>query len=413
MSTEQGPTTEWNSLCVHCGLCLDTCPTYRLTGLEAESPRGRLYLMNAVLNGSAPLDRAAIAHLDSCLGCLACESACPSGVRYGSQIEAFRPRIARYDPRFLPRLRARLVRASSNPKALRFIRGLAAILDRFGLETLRRSIGGIGLIPRTGREPGAALLPSPRKPRLRVALLVGCVANQLRPSITNSAVNVLRRNGVEVVLLPEDTCCGALHFHSGDSKAAARSASATCVAVARVSVDRVITTAAGCGAILRRYEELLGHDPTPPDTAAWITRNSRDVCEVLAEIGFRSPHFEQAKAGTIAYHDACHLLHGCGVDRAPRAVLTAAGVRWLDLGENSLCCGSAGTYNLTHPDAALDLGQRKVELLLRKGASGVAVGNIGCIMQLERALAQAGRKDIAVWHPVELLEAAYRAEARD
>jgi len=398
----------WDSPCVHCGLCLDTCPTYRLTGLEAESPRGRLYLMDAVLEGVAPFDRSVIEHLDSCLGCLACESACPSGVRYGSRIEAFRPRIALEDPRFSRRVRTWLARTSGNPKALRVIRGLAVIFDLLGLETLRRRIGGLGLIPRHTRALAPQDVVSPETPRLRVALLVGCVADQLRPSITSSTVNVLHRNGVKVVLLPRDTCCGALDLHSGNSSASRRSASELSRVVAASRVDYVVTTAAGCGAMLRRYEDSLGRSHVGADATTWIARHTRDVCELLIEIGLRAPDVKTPDGRAIAYHDACHLLHGVGVDRAPRQVLTTAGLRWFDLGGNSVCCGSAGIYNLLHPDAALDLARRKVALLIEKGASDVAVGNIGCIMQIEHALARAGRNDVRVWHPVELLEAAYR-----
>jgi glycolate oxidase iron-sulfur subunit len=399
-----------DSPCVHCGLCLDTCPTYRLTGLEAESPRGRLYLMDAVLDGVAPLDHDVIAHLDSCLGCLACESACPSGVRYGSRIEEFRPRIAKEDPRLVRRALGWLARAGRHTKTLASIRRVATTLDLLGLEAIRRRIDGLGLVPRREKGDRMPLVPSPQAPRLRVALLVGCVADQLRPSITRAAVNVLRRNGVEAVVLPTDSCCGALDLHSGDSAAAIRSATAMCIAIASNQVDFVITTAAGCGALLRRYDDLLPDRGASCDTAAWITQHSRDICELLVEVGLRAPRIDSVSEQAIAYHDACHLLHGCGVHQAPREVLTAAGVHWFDLGENAVCCGSAGVYNLLHPRTALDLARRKTELVLGKGVTGVAVGNIGCIMQFERALARAGRRDIAVRHPVELLEEAYRKE---
>jgi glycolate oxidase iron-sulfur subunit len=411
MSTERRPAVEWDSLCVHCGLCLDTCPTYRLTGLEAESPRGRLYLMDAVLEGAAVFDRDLIEHLDSCLGCLACESACPSGVRFGSRIEAFRPRIARENKRLSRRTRGWLASASSNSRALRFIRSLASAFDRLGLESLRRRMGGFGLVPRRGMATAAVIVPSPETPRLRVALLVGCVADQLRPSITSCSVNVLHRNGVEAVLLPVDTCCGALDLHCGNSDAATRSAAGMCQALAGRHFDYVVTTAAGCGAILRRYEEWLGVNRAGAEAATWVARNTRDICELLVEIGLRLPLTKTPDERAIAYHDACHLLHGSGIARAPREVLTAAGVRWFDLGDNAICCGSAGVYNLLHPGTALELAERKLQLLFGKNASDVAVGNIGCIMQLERALARVGRSDVGVWHPVELLEAAYQKEA--
>jgi len=287
---------------------------------------------------------------------------------------------------------------------------LAEILDLLGLESLRRRLAGLGLVPRRTRGDGIELVPSPRVPRLRIALLVGCVADQLRPSITRSAINVLHRNDVEVVLLPMDSCCGALDLHRGDSAAATRSAAAMCGSIATNRVDFIVTTAAGCGATLRRYEELLPHSGVDPETVAWVTSRSRDICELLAEVGIRAPRIDSGSERRIAYHDACHLLHGCGVDHAPREILTAARVNWFDLGENAICCGSAGIYNLVHPNTALDLGRRKTDLVVAKGAAGVAVGNVGCIMQFERALARAGRRDVPVYHPVELLEEAYRNE---
>ena len=401
---------EWDSPCVHCGLCLDTCPTYRLTGLEAESPRGRLYLMNAVLEDRMAFDPDVIEHLDSCLGCLACESACPSGVHYGRRIEAFRPRIERSTPRLIRRARARLARAGANVTALRLARGVASVFDRMGGEDLRRRIPGLDLIPRSKIATRLRFVPPPANPRLRVGLLVGCVTNELRPSIVASTVNVLHRNGIRVVVLPLETCCGALSLHSGDSFAATRSAAALSGAVARSEVDYVVTTAAGCGAVLRRYEELFAAGAVGSDIACSVARKARDICELLVEVGLRPPHGKVTTDRAVAYHDACHLLHGCGVDHAPREVLSAAGARWFDLGENSICCGSAGIYNLLHRRVALDLARRKVDLAVSAGASDIAVGNFGCIMQLERSLALAGHSNVGVWHPIELLEDAYGAE---
>jgi glycolate oxidase iron-sulfur subunit len=401
---------EWESPCVHCGLCLDTCPTYRLTGLEAESPRGRLYLMNAVLEGSVAFDPDVIRHLDSCLGCLACESACPSGVRYGRRIEEFRPQIERSTPHLFRRARARLARAGANVTALRLARGVASVFDRLRGEGLRRRIPGLDLIPRSMIAPTPRFVPPPANPRLRVALLVGCVTNELRPSITASTVNVLHRNDIGVVVLPRESCCGALSLHSGDSRSATQSAAALCDAVARSEADYVVTTAAGCGAVLLRYEELFARGAVGSDLACWVARNARDVCELLVEAGLRAPRPIPTIDRTVAYHDACHLLHGCGIDRAPREVLSAAGIRWFDLGENSICCGSAGVYNLIHRHVALDLARRKVDLAVSAGASEIAVGNVGCIMQLERSLALAGHGNVSVWHPIELLEEAYCGE---
>jgi glycolate oxidase iron-sulfur subunit len=409
MSDEARNSSDWGSLCVHCGLCLDTCPTYRLTGLEAESPRGRLYLMSAVAEGSMPFDRDVIEHLDSCLGCFACESACPSGVHYGRRIEEFRPRIARSKLGASRRARALIARAGANARILRLAGGVASAFDRLGLERLRRRIPGLSLIARHTSAPMRRAVPRPETPRLRVALLVGCVAHQMRPSITSSTVNVLHRNEVDVVLLPRDTCCGALDLHAGESAASYRAVVAMCRAVAGAEVDHLVTTAAGCGAIVRRFDELFTEGARDTDVVHRVAHHARDICELLVEIGLRPPRPNVLSERTVAYHDACHLLHGCRVDRAPREILSAAGVRWIDLGENAICCGSAGVYNLLHPRAASELARRKVELSTGKGVSDVAIGNIGCILQLELALARAGRTDVKVWHPIELLDAAYAA----
>jgi glycolate oxidase iron-sulfur subunit len=366
--------------------------------------------MNAVLDGSVAFGPDVIAHLDSCLGCLACESACPSGVRYGRRIEAFRPQIEQSTSLLFRRALAGLARAGANVTALRFARGLASVFDRMGGESLRRRIPGLDLIPRSTTPPRLQFVPPPAKPRLRVGLLVGCVTNELRPSIIASTVNVLHRNGIGVAVLPLETCCGALSLHSGDSFTATRSATALSRAVARSEVDYVVTTAAGCGAALRRYEELFDAGALGSDIARSVAGKARDISELLVEVGLRRPQGKVATDRAVAYHDACHLLHGCGVDHAPREVLSAAGARWFDLGENSICCGSAGVYNLLHRHVALDLARRKVDLAVSAGASDIAVGNVGCILQLQRSLALAGHSKLGVWHPIELLEDAYCAE---
>lgn len=396
--------------CVHCGLCLDTCPTYRLTGVEAESPRGRLYLMNAVTEGSIEFNREVVDHLDSCLGCLACESACPSGIRYGQHIEDFRPRIANSPRTILRRARGFMARAGSKTTLLRVARAVATVLDNAHLEALRRRVPGLGLIPRSPQNTFKSRVPPPSKPRLRVALLIGCITDEVRPSITNATINVLHRNGVEVVPLPRETCCGALHLHSGNSAAATLAAAGLCRQIDPSSVDYIVTTAAGCGAMVRKYGDFTKSRERDFAIAAWVAENTRDVCELLVEIGVQAPGRGVTEQRAVAYHDACHLLHGCGVAQAPRELLTTAGAQWFDLGENAICCGSAGVYTLLHPRESLQLARRKVDLLIAAGASDLAIGNIGCLMQLEFALARAGRRDVNVWHPVELLEAAYQAE---
>lgn len=307
------------------------------------------------------------------------------------------------------RARALLARGGVNARLLRVAGGVASAFDRLGFERLRRRIPGLSLIPRHTSFPMRPAVPPPETPRLRVALLVGCVAREMRPSITSSTMNVLHRNGVEVVLLPPGMCCGALDRHAGKSDAAARAAAAMCSAVEEAGVDHLVTTAAGCGVAVRRYEERFPPSKNLRNIMHHVGRSSRDICELLVEIGLRPPHPRVPRERAVAYHDACHLLHGCGVARAPREILGAAGVRWVDLGENAICCGSAGVYNLLHPHAASELARRKADLVIEKGVSDVAIGNIGCIMQFELAVARSGRTDVNVWHPIELLDAAYAA----
>lgn len=404
------PPSDSDPRCVHCGLCLDTCPTYRLTGVEAESPRGRLYLMNAVTEGSIDFNREVVDHLDSCLGCLACESACPSGIRYGQHIEEFRPRIAKSSRTIVRTVREFMARGGTNTTLLRVARAVATTLDKARLEALRRRVPGLGLIPRSPQNTFRSRVPPPSEPRLRVALLIGCITDEIRPSITNATINVLHRNGVQVVPLPRETCCGALDLHSGHSAAATLAAAGLCHRIDPASVDYIVTTAAGCGAMVRKYSDFVKSRERDFEVACWVAKNARDVCELLVDIGVHVPQRGATKGRAVAYHDACHLLHGCGVNDAPRELLTAAGAKWFDLGENTICCGSAGVYTLLHPREASRLARRKVELLTAAGASDLAVGNIGCLMHMELALARSGRRDINVWHPVELLEAAYQAE---
>jgi glycolate oxidase iron-sulfur subunit len=402
--------------CVHCGLCLDTCPTYRVLGTEADSPRGRIHIMEAIQHGELELDREAARHLDGCLGCLACESACPSGVSFGRRIEEFRPQLP--EALAVGPWRRFIARASASPRLLSLARVAAALLDAIGLTRLRRRLPGIGLLPsrqRRNERVGATVQRiEPAAGGQRVAVLRGCVAEALLPSIHRAATEVLRHNGVEVVELTGH-CCGALALHAGRAEEAVAQARRTAAAVAELGVNRVVTTAAGCGAMIRDYAHLLTNvaDCDGPETAS-ITRvaeGAMDVSQVMAELGPREPA-RRLENTTVAYHDACHLLHACGVAAQPRALVRAAtGKLPRDLGDNHVCCGSAGSYNLEHPAMAVELGRRKAELARAAGSDTIAVGNIGCILQLERALALAGL-EIKVRHPVELLAAAYRLDPR-
>jgi len=413
--------------CVHCGLCLDTCPTYRLLGTEGDSPRGRIYIMESITRGELELDAQAAVHLSRCLGCLACESACPSGVSYGRRIDEFRPRLAARGGSE-GSLKSAIQSVYTNPSLVEWgLRG-ATLLDRFGLGALRRQVPGLGLLPSSSPAsmPGPAgsdgadanVTPlrrsrthQPLRARLRVALLTGCVGDQMMPQINRDTVEVLQRNRIEVVEMPGQGCCGALALHSGRRDEAVTLARANLAAFARVrEVDAFVSSAAGCGAMLRDYAHLLAGTDVGEEAQAFSAL-CRDVCELLVEVGFVAPSRPLTSAAPVAYHDACHLLHARGIAAAPRKVCEAAtGTPPVDLGENNLCCGSAGSYNLDHPRLAEQLGRRKAALAKQSAPTTVAVGNVGCMLQIERALALEGVGAV-VRHPIQLLAAAYRQSA--
>jgi glycolate oxidase iron-sulfur subunit len=400
--------------CVHCGLCLDTCPTYRVLGTEADSPRGRIYLMESIGRGDVELDDEAALHLSRCLGCLACETACPSGVSFGRRIEQFRPKLAeRSDANARWKTLAR--RVYTNAKAVDTGLRVAETLDRAGLGAFRRKLPGLGLLPGAAATRAEAEVSplrrsrthQPLRPRARVALLSGCIGDRLAPGINRDTVEVLQRNSIEVVEVAGQRCCGALPLHAGLAAEAHELASANARAFVAADVDFVVTTAAGCGAMMGDYAHVLaGSDDQ--EAGRKVAAASRDICELLVELGFEKPDRPLEVGGSVAYHDACHLLHARAVAAAPRAVCEAAlGRATVDLGENAICCGSAGSYNLDHPAISEELGARKAALAHERQASMVAVGNIGCLLQISRSLAVAGL-EVPVRHPVELLAAAYR-----
>jgi len=403
--------------CVHCGLCLDTCPTYRVLGTEADSPRGRIYIMQGIKNGELSLDSAAVAHLDACLGCLACETACPSGVSYGERIEEFRPRLRAAVRRRPWRLFVSYVAGSRRLFELGLV--VASLLDRLGLGSLRRRLPGLDIFPRTlgtqklrhVRPRERSRIAQPVQPLARVALLTGCIGDQLKPGISRAAVEVLHHNNIEVSDDSSLGCCGALAMHSGDIAQAMEIARTNVRAFEETGLGHVVTTAAGCGAMIKDYGRLLADDAQLADSARRMSQNAVDVTELLVKLGYERPRAEQVSRKKVVYHDACHLIHAAGVSAQPRQIASAAaGAKVADLGENNICCGSAGSYNLDHPKMGLLLGARKAELVEASGADIVVVGNVGCILQLERALARAGR-DTRVLHPVEMLAAAYRGGA--
>jgi glycolate dehydrogenase iron-sulfur subunit len=397
--------------CVHCGLCLASCPTYVELGEEADSPRGRIYLMSALEYGRLAPSREVTRHLDLCLGCRACETACPSGVRYGSLIEAARPYVEAHRPPVARWGRRALARVLTSP---RLGTSLFAALRLLGG---RRWLGG--LARRVPAGPGAwmalaaAMPPRRRMPRLpaellpegqvrgTAVLLTGCSAAALFPSTAFAAARLLQRAGLRVVVPPRQRCCGALALHLGDAAGARTLARHTTALLDGGPVDWVVTTAAGCGALVREYDHLLVDQPS----ASAVARRARDALDLLAELGLPPPIRSLARSVTV--HDPCHLAHGQGVRTATRTLLAAVpGVRLVELEEADVCCGSAGTYNLTQPRMARRLLGRKLDHVAATGAEVVAAANPGCLLQIRAGVIARGLP-IEVEHPLDLLAVAH------
>ncbi len=410
--------------CVHCGLCHSACPTYVQLGTEADSPRGRIHLMRALQEGSLALDAEAVEHLDLCLGCRGCETACPSGVRYGALIEAARPWIeANYRRPLWMRVRRRLTLAILPSRdRLRIVLAPLHLLSRLGvLAPLRR---WLRRVPSPRVRYLVSLLPDPLSARARVPahtslgaaerahvqLLVGCVMPELFGDTVRSTYDVLVRHGCGVTAPPGQQCCGALALHAGDRASAERLARANVDAFGNdeESADQpLVVNAAGCGAMMKEYGALLAGDPAYAARAAQLSARVRDATELLAE--WPAPAMPRATAAPIrvAYHDPCHLAHAQGIRAAPRRLLARIpGLTLLPMEDEDLCCGSAGHYNVMQPAMARRLVARKVDAIRASGADVVATANAGCALQLEAGLRAAGLST-PVRHVLDLLAEAY------
>jgi len=395
--------------CVHCGLCLSACPTYIELGTEMDSPRGRIYLMKGLEEGSLTLTPDVARHLDLCLGCRACETACPSGVRYGELIESARSFVEeRHERSFADRLRRRVITVLfPHPQLLRALLLPLRFLELVGgLAALRRINGFAAMLPKLGWwEPLPEIVSSCGAERQRVGFVAGCVAQVLFAETNRATVRVLTRNGCSVTTPTRQGCCGALYLHAGARREALDCARHN-IDTFPDHLDAIIVNAAGCGVALKQYGELLADDPHYAARAHAFSAKVRDVTEFLAGLPLEKP--ENEAHARVTYHDACHLAHGQGIRAAPRALLQQIpGLELVELPESDTCCGSAGSYNLTEPEMARRLGDRKVANIRATGATCVAAANPGCAMQIQAGLRRAGL-DISVKHPVELLDAAYR-----
>lgn len=392
--------------CVHCGFCLPACPTYRVLGEEMDSPRGRIVLMKQVLEGELTMPDA-LPYVDRCLGCLACVAACPSGVKYEELLVPFRTRAESGGRSWVHRVR-RTMALTALESAGRFrVAALAGRLARPFAGALPRALRSmLDLLP--AELPAPVTLPSfvPARPprRARVALLAGCVQQALGPGINMATLRVLSANGVEVVIPPRQGCCGALALHTGFGDRARRLARRTIDAFPR-DIDAVVTNAAGCGSALKEYGHLFPAGEIKARAESFAAQ-VRDVSELLDALGAVTPP-PLPEPITLAYHDACHLAHAQGIRGAPRRLLAAIpNVQIAEVADGDICCGSAGMYNVEHPDVAGELGARKAQALVATGAAAAATGNIGCMVQLQAHLVRAGSR-MEVLHTIEVLDRAY------
>lgn len=415
------PRLDLISDCVHCGFCLPSCPTYVLWGEEMDSPRGRIYLMKQGLDGE-PMTDSMGRHIDRCLGCMACVTACPSGVQYDRLIEDTRQQVERRHPRSARdrALRAAIFRLFPYPKRLRLLRGPLRAYQASGLQRLVRRSGLLSrlaptlatlesLAPRLKR---AAARPPERVPaygekRATVGMLTGCVQSAFFPDVNAATARILAAEGCEVVILPDKQgCCGALSVHNGREAEAQRFARALIDTFERAGIDYFVVNAAGCGSSLKEYDELLRDDPAYAERAAAFAAKVRDLSEVLVDLGPVARR--HALPVTVAYHDACHLAHGQGVRAQPRQLLRGIpGLEVREIADGEICCGSAGIWNVLNPEPAAQLGERKARDVLATGAQLLVTANPGCLMQVAASVQRIGGS-IALAHTAQVLDASIR-----
>jgi len=410
--------------CVHCGLCLNACPTYRELGLEMDSPRGRIYQMNQVANG-APITPDYMKHLDLCLACRGCETACPSGVPYGRLIEGARAQLENYRERgLLARgVRELLLKRLVSSRSLLQIAGAGLYLyQASGLQRALRATGLIKLLGPLGDiealAPSAEVpfffpqigktFPAEGEKRFRVAFLAGCIANVAFARLNEATVRVLQKNGCEVVIPSQQGCCGALAVHAGLREEARRLARAEIDAVPAKDFDVIVTNAAGCGSTLKEYGELLGDDDAYREKAHDFVAKLKDITEFLASIELR-PGMRAVDA-VVTYQDSCHLAHGQKITSAPRKLIRAVpGLTFREMVAADTCCGSAGTYNVLQNEMATQLLEHKLQNVNATKASILLSANPGCLLQLRAGVRMFGRGQ-RVMHVVELLDLAYSSK---
>ncbi|GLY90070.1 (Fe-S)-binding protein [Actinoallomurus iriomotensis] len=404
--------------CVHCGFCLPTCPTYQLWGEEMDSPRGRIHLMSQHEQG-APLSGPMIEHFDRCLGCMACVTACPSGVKYDRLIEVTRAKVEDERPRGRTDrlLREAIFAFFPYPKRLRLLRGplRAYQASKINMSPLLNRISPTLAAMERLAPPRASHVRLPERVAARgerravVGMLTGCVQREFFPGVNAATARVLAMEGCDVVIPKGQGCCGALSLHSGRAAEARAFAKKTIETFA--DVDVVVVNAAGCGSAMKDYGDVLADEPEWAERAREFSAKTRDLTEYLAELGPRATRHPLEI--TVAYHDACHLAHAQGIRVQPRALL--AGIPGLvirEIADPEICCGSAGVYNLLQPEAAGELGDRKAANVSATGADLLVAANPGCSLQIATALRRRG-EEIAVAHTAEVLDASIRGIGKE
>jgi len=405
---------------VHCGLCLDNCPTYRALGTEMDSPRGRIYQMLQVDSGRLALADSFVTHIDRCLGCLNCQTACPSGVQYGSLLEATRAQIEQNYQRpsrerqlrhyFYEKVLPSFAKLSNQAKLLRFY-------QRSGLQRLARSTGilkSLGVAQIEALSPKidsqfsfedlGKVFPAEGTRRGRVAMLIGCISSVAFAELNRATIRVLTRNGIEVCIPNEQGCCGALHAHAGYLELARAQARKNIDAMLNPGIDAIVSNAAGCGATMKEYALLLEHDPAYAARARDFVAKMRDVTEYLAQVGLLEP--KRKLNQRVTYSDPCHLAHAQGVRKQPRQLLNHIGAQLVEMPRPDTCCGSAGVYNVVQNEISMKVLDEKMTFVAMVEPQIIATANVGCKLQLEAGAKRKGL-NAEVVHVIELLDRAY------
>ena len=415
------PTWDLYATCVHCGLCLNHCPTYRVLGMEMDSPRGRIYQVLQVDSGRLAIGESFVTHIDRCLDCRACETACPSGVQYGRIVERARAQIEQHyrRPWLARRLRNLFYRhLLGNQRRLAAVARCLRFYQRSGLQRIARSTGLLRLIgiaqleqlqpeidDRFFFDQIGKVFPAHGERRARVGLHAGCIANVAFSELNHATIRVLNRNGVEVWVPQGQTCCGALQAHAGYRNEARILARRNIAAMFNDQFDAIVTNAAGCGSTLKEYGDLLREAAEHPDAEGFAAK-VKDVTEFLQQLGLRKPIKQLKLKGT--YQDPCHLAHGQRIRSAPRELLREVGIELEEMPHPDQCCGSAGSYNISQNDLSMKILDEKMTDIAATSAELVITGNVGCMLQLRAGMKRAGR-DLPVKHVIEVLDSCYQS----